>query len=185
MSIVSRRIDTFVDTGRRTFMNRDIAVQKRARDFGEAVTPDFEMAETTARQSQSFKIMKHGNPRANESLNYIPLKCDQENSHAIGASLFNAPVHTPVAQLAIPQEYARHLDVREMYAETDVRIPPPLSLKRGIRPETRFMKIDPISVNAPTMNRPDYPDMGASRYKFPKVSYDVGQAELLRLYGRT
>ena len=183
MSIVSRRIDTYMGGGR-TFANRDIAVQKRARDFGEAECPEFMMAETLPLQSQSKKIMLPGNPRANESLSYVPLKCDQENSHAMGASLFNAPISQPVAQLKIPQEYARHMDVREMYAETDVRIPPPLSLMRGIRPEPRMLKIDAVSENAPMMNRPDYPGMGASRYKMPKVSYDVGAEELKRLYGR-
>lgn len=183
MSIVSAKIDSYMG-GRRTFANRDVAVQKQARDFGEEECPDFMMAETTARQSQSLKIRRHGNDCLNQSLSYVPLKCDQQNSHAMGASLFNAAISEPVAQLDIPQEYSRHLDVRDMYAETDVRIPPPLSLQRGIRPEPRMVKIDNIALNAAPMNRPNYPGMGASRYQMPKVSYDVGAEELKRLYGR-
>jgi hypothetical protein len=184
MSIVSRKIDSFLGGGR-TYANRDLAVQKRARDIGEPECPEFMMAETLPLQSQSKKIMRQGNPRANESLNYIPLKCDQENSHAMGASLFNAPVHGPVAQLDVVKQIARTGgDAREMYLETDVKMPPPLLLKRGIRPEPRFMKFDAVSVNAPEMTRPKYPDMGSSHYKYPTASYDVGAAELKRLSGR-
>ena len=183
MSIVSRKIDNYT-IGGRSFANRDIAVQKRARDFGEAEVPDFEMAETTARQSQSFKIMKHGNPRANESLGFVPLKSSQECSHEVGASLFNAPISEDVAQLKVPAPIVRSMDAKDMYAETDVRIPPPLSLKRGIRPEQRMMKFDLVSENAAPMTRPGYEGMGASRYVAPKVSYDVGAQELRRLYGR-
>jgi hypothetical protein len=182
MSIVSAKID-FYRGGQRTFANRDLAVQKRARDFGEEPCPDFEMAETTARQSQSLKIRRHGNQTTNQPLSYVPLKCNQEFSHVEGASLFNAPVHGPVAQLKIPQEYARHLDVRDMYAETEVNAPPPLLLKRGIRPEARFLKIDRISEPTDILFKPNYEGAGASHYNFPKVSYDVGNAELRRLFG--
>jgi hypothetical protein len=183
MSIVSRRIDSFMGGGR-TFANRDIAPQRRVRDFGEAETPEFMMADTTARQSQSLKIRRYGNDCLNNSLSYVPLKMNQENSHAIGASLFNAPIHDDVAQLKVPAPMVRSMDAKDMYAETDVRIPPPLSLQRGIRPEQRMMKFDLVSEAAPAMNRPNYQGMGASRYQMPKVTYDVGAEELRRLYGR-
>ena len=183
MSIVSRRIDSFMGGGR-TFANRDIAPQRRVRDFGEEEIADFMMAETTARQSQSLKIRKYGNDCLNQSLSYVPLKCDQEFSHAIGASLFNAPIHDDVAQLKVPVPFVRSMDAKDMYAETDVRVPPPLSLERGIRPEPRMLKMDRVAENAPAMMRPAFQGMGESRYKMPTVSYDVGNAELRRLYGR-
>ena len=183
MSIVSRKID-MIRGGQRTFANRDIAPQRRVRDFGEAETPEFMMAETTNAQSQSLKISRHGNTCSNQSLSYVPLKMNQEFSHAIGASLFNAPVHEDVAQLKVPVPFVRTMDAKDMYAETDVKMPPPLSLERGIRPEPRLIKMDRVAENAPMMTRPAYQGMGESRYKMPTVSYDVGNAELLRLYGR-
>ena len=184
MSVVSRKIDSFIGGGR-TFANRDIAVQKRARDIDEAECPEFMMAETLPLQSQSKKIMLPGNPRTNESLSYVPLKCNQEFSHAEGASLFNAPISQPVAQLEVEKQIARTGgDAREMYLETDVKLPPPLMIKKGIRPEPRFLKFDDLALNSGASFRPDYPGMGQSNYKFPKASYDVGAAELKRLYGR-
>lgn len=182
MSIVSARIDSFRG-GQRTFANRDIAVQKRARDFDEPPCPEFMMAETTARQSQSLKIRKHGNPLTNESLSYVPLKCDQLGSQPIGASLFNAPISGPVAQLKVPAPFVRDMDVRDLYAETEVRAPPPMLLKMGIRPDARFLKIDPTSEPADNMFKPQYANAGSSQYKMPTISYDVGNAELRRLYG--
>ena len=184
MSIVSAKIDMYRGGGR-TFMNRDIAPQRRARDFGEAEVPEFMMAETTNAQSQSLKIRRDGNTSTNHSLSYVPLKCDQYGSHAVGASLFNAPVHEDVAQLKIPQEYTRHPDAAEMYAETEIGIAPPMFLKRGIRPEPRYIKFSQVAEPAEKMFKPEYAGAGASNYSMPKVSYDVGNAELLRLYGRT
>jgi hypothetical protein len=169
--------------GRRTFANRDVAVQKRARDFDEEPVPEFMMAETTARQSQSLKIRKHGNPLTNESLSYVPLKCDQQCSHEMGASLFNAPVSGPIPQLKVPLPFVRDMNVRDLYAETEVRAPPPLLLKMGIRPDARFLKIDPTSEPSEDMFKPEYANAGSSRYQMPTVSYDVGNAELRRLYG--
>ena len=182
MSIVSRKMDSFLGGGR-TYANREIAPNRQSRDYGETPCPEFMMAETLPLQSQSKKIRLPGNPRTNQSLSYVPLKSDQEGTRAEGASLFHAPVSHDISKLAVPQDYARHLDVREMYKETDVRLPPPLNLKRGIRPEPRAMKMDDISENAPPMNRADYDGMGVSRYTMPKVQYSVGENELKRLYG--
>jgi hypothetical protein len=172
----------FQQTYGRTRANMGVCPQKRARDFGEAPTPDYEMAPTVARQSQSLKI-RRAVGGDNRSMDYVPLKCDQYGSHAEGSSVFNAPA--PYAyQLNVPAPVVSKHDASEFYIETFPSIAPPLMLKRGLRPEPRPIKFDNVAEPAnDNMTRIKGGDGDVGRIVGKTTTFDVGLRELRRLHG--
>ena len=58
----------------------------------------------------------------------VPLKCDQLNSHADGASLFNAPVADEVQKLKTPEDRGME-SLRKRFSEYDMRTNTPKAAK--------------------------------------------------------
>ena len=114
---------------------------------------------------------------------YVPLKCDQLNSHAYGASLFNAEEALILKKLDVPSVKfykAINFDVVE-----DVEVPfeEGLNYEKGIRPSAgpRRLKAQVVPVE-PTNPFPDRPGgVYAKPTKVVKTNYSVGALALEQL----
>ena len=177
MSIVSNKIAFQTPFGR-TYVNRDVAVQQESYDVGEPECPPFKMAETLALQSQSLKIRRAGGGPDNHSLTYIPLKSSQEWSHAEGASLFNASIHGPIAQLDVPVVPVTNADPRGYYREITPQNNTDLLLKKGIRPGYKVLKLSELLEPSADLYRTNEPLKTSNPFAMAHKSYDVGAAEL-------
>lgn len=177
MSIVSAKIAFQTPFGR-TYVNRDVAVQRDPYDIGEPECPPFLMAETLPLQSQSLKIRRASDGPANQPLSYVPLKCDQEGSHAEGASLFNASVHGPIAQLDVPVVPVTNADPRGYYREITPGNNTDLLLKKGIRPGYKLLKLSALLEPSADLYRTNEPLKTGNPFAMAHKSYDVGADEL-------
>jgi hypothetical protein len=158
----------------------DIAVQQQSYDIGEPECPPYTMAETLPLQSQSIKIRRPAGGPANESLSYVPLKSAQEGSHMEGASLFNAPVNPPIAQLDVPYVPVTDNDPRGYYREVTPQNNTDLLLKKGIRPGYKVLKLSELMEPSANLFRTNEPLSSGDPFQRPHKSYDIGAAELRR-----
>jgi len=125
----------------------------------------------------------------------VPLKCDQEGTHAEGASLFNAPVNGPIAKLNTPMDIIRNQSIHGLTAEsiragfqdyhkaTGVygapHTPQTLDgLVRGYRQSPLPLKVSDVSEPSANMYKP--PQMGGKQYHAPFLQSQVGMDELRR-----
>jgi len=110
MSIVSRGLDTTnIKRGKRVY-TFPCAVD----DNNDQDKPNYEMPATragyeTITAKSIMKPIEDEPPRRD----FVPLKSDQTNSHALGASLFNAPVFGNIDKLTTPQEIEKEKTIRE------------------------------------------------------------------------
>lgn len=96
MSVVSRYIDVQQFLPRR----RVYTFPQTVDDNNDVKPPDFTMAETrSGYETRTARSIMKPVTDAPPKPNYVPLKCDQVNSHAVGASLFNAPVLGDIQKL--------------------------------------------------------------------------------------
>jgi hypothetical protein len=112
--------------------------------------------------------------------NNVPLKCDQEFSHAEGSSVFNAPAVPFMRRLPIREDKPREIFVSHYTEEHDVPFEIPLDYERGIRPGMRLlptMKHIPEPVGETYRSRgPRRPDDAGVHIK--ATDYNLGDAEL-------
>lgn len=179
MSIVSNKI-AFQTSFGRTRANMDIAVQQRSYDINEPECPEYTMAETLPTQSQSIKIRRPAGGPANESLSYVPLKSAQECSHVEGASLFNAPINPPIAQLDVPYVPVTDADPRNYYREVTPMNNTDLLLKKGIRPGFKYLKLSEMMEPSADLFRTNEPLKSGDPFQRPHKSYDIGAEQLRR-----
>jgi hypothetical protein len=108
--IVSRKLDTASLMRHRRVYTAPNAVD----DNNNEDKPNFEQPATrggyeTLTAKSIMKPVDDAPPRRD----FVPLKCDQTNSHALGASLFNAPVFGNIDKLSTPEEMRREKAIRE------------------------------------------------------------------------
>lgn len=171
MSIVSAKLDSF------TFRAVKHIKTQPQRDANDGMPePTWSMPEVLPVFNQSKKIMMPGNTRANTPLPYVPLKCDQENSHAEGASLFNAPEAEYMARLDVPEDMPQ-MSENSLLFSVFPKFNVDVDFEAGIRAGKRMMKLD--TVNEPTRNL-FRPSVKYTRgvYVQPSITYDIGNAEL-------
>ena len=106
MSIVSRKLDVSqlpYFRGKKSIYTFPETVD----DNNDVKPPPFEMAETRAGYitQTARNICRPAIDAPTKPMN-VPLKCDQVNSHTMGASLFNAPVYEDVKKLKSDEEIA-------------------------------------------------------------------------------
>lgn len=114
---------------------------------------------------------------------YVPLKCDQLNSHAYGASLFNAEEPLILKKLDVPRNkstgFTYDLPMRE-----DVEVPfeEGLNYEKGIRPSAgpRRLKAQ-VYLPEPTNPFPDRPGGVGAKRTIEKMTYSVGKLALEQL----
>jgi hypothetical protein len=171
MSIVSAKLDSFTV---RAVKHIKTVPQRDANDG--TVEPVFSMPEVLPVFNQGKKIMMPGNPRANQPLPYVPLKCDQENSHALGASLFNAPEAEYMARLDVPSDMPQ-MSENSLLFSVFPKFNVDVDFEAGIRSGKRMIKLD--DVNEPTRNM-FRPAVKYTRgvYVQPSITYDIGNDEL-------
>ena len=164
MSIVSRYLDGHSLLPMRRVKTCPAAVD----DNGDAKPPEFEMAATiggyTTQTARDICRPAETNP---PKLNYVPLKCDQVGSHALGAALFNAPMMIDIDKLKTPVDRAmdnqyRRFTGAELYTEQlkpssdyqpHLRNESLDDLVRGMRGPVR-VKVSPIGEPAALSYRP-------------------------------
>ena len=110
MSIVSRRLDTANLLKHRRVYTAPCAVD----DDNDQNKPNFEMPATrggyeTITAKSIMRPVDDEPPRRD----FVPLKSDQTDSHALGASLFNAVVHGNVEKLTTHEEMRKQKAMRE------------------------------------------------------------------------
>jgi len=110
MSIVSRRLDT----SSLLKHSRVYTAPRAVDDDNDESKPNFEMPATrggyeTITAKSIMRPTEDEPPRPTT----VPLKCDQVNSHALGASLFNAVVHGNVEKLTTHEEMRKEKAMRE------------------------------------------------------------------------
>lgn len=115
--IVSRRLDTAsLMKGKRVY-----TAPRAVDDNNDEDKPNFEQPATRAGyETITAKSIMKSVDDAPPRLNNVPLKCDQVNSHALGASLFNAPVFGNIDKLTTPEEMRKEKAMRE-FGSDDLR----------------------------------------------------------------
>ena len=114
MSIVSRRLDTSSLLKHRRVYTAPCAVD----DDNNEDKPNFEQPATragyeTITAKSIMRPVEDEPPRRD----FVPLKSDQTDSHALGASLFNAVVYGNVDKLTTPEEMRKERAVREFSSD--------------------------------------------------------------------
>jgi hypothetical protein len=115
--IVSRRLDTTnIKRGKRVY-TFPCAVD----DNNNEDKPNFEQPATrggyeTITAKSIMRPVEDAPPRRD----FVPLKSDQTNSHALGASLFNAPVFGNIDKLTTPDEMRKEKAINE-FGPDDLR----------------------------------------------------------------
>jgi hypothetical protein len=108
--------------------------------------------------------------------NNVPLKCEQEFSHAEGASLFNAPSVPYMRRLPIREDKPREIFVSHFAEEVDVPYEHPLDYEAGLRPGMRRL---PVQKMIPEPVGQVYrPNMRPAPERVVATDYDMGDAEL-------
>ena len=79
---------------------------------------------------------------ANQPMNYVPLKSDQEGSRPDGAALFNAPYPRAIQSLPPKEDGVRKIITDQFDADVtaNVNFVNPLEYELGIRPGVRVLK---------------------------------------------
>ena len=176
MSVVSAELGMF-RIGRTKHI--PIAVQYAKNDTDMPEPPDY----TQGEQMPTFNLSKRiGIPAVNlvpsHKGEFVPLKCDQQNTHAVGAALFNADTPAFTAQLNIPTDMPPIMRQSTDYGISKFPdITPDIPYNQGIK-GTRA--IDFSDINEPTgaMFRRGTQER---RYAPPTISYDVGIDELRQM----
>jgi hypothetical protein len=114
MSIVSRRLDTANLLKYRRVYTAPCAVD----DDNNENKPNFEMPATMAGyETITAKSIMRPVDDAPPRRDFVPLKSDQTDSHALGASLFDAPIFGNVNKLTTPEEMRKEKAMREFSSD--------------------------------------------------------------------
>ena len=164
----------------------DVIVGRKKRNFKavQRAVPGSSIVSQTPRQVPMFNISKHiakpflYNAEFTPKRDVVPLKCLQEGSHAMGASLFNAPVFLVPEALKQPIPRTNTIDVSDLMAEMqEVPFDVPFNYNAGIRPGIRRVKGDAVEEpDAPFPTRVGRAAAGKERvgtYKIGAQDYDI------------
>ena len=129
MSIVSRRLDQQqLPAYRRKAI---YTFPQSVDDNNDVKPPDFAQPATRGGyETRTARNIMRPNVEAPAKPTGVPLKCDQVNSHAMGASLFNAPVYGGVKELESFEEIAAR-KLSNKFEENDMRY-------RKYKPSTEY-----------------------------------------------
>ena len=192
MSVVSRNLGAFnLNPNLRVYTAPEVIPT-----FENAPAPDYEQPPQAANYSRTARNIRRPGifPPANTRMG-VPLKCEQEGTHAEGASLFNAPVNGPIAKLNTPIDIMKTKSAQGLTSEsiqagfqdyhkaTGVYgVPhtgPSLdALVRGYRQSPLPLKVSDVS--EPSANQYKPPQMGGKQYHAPFLQSQVGMDELRR-----
>lgn len=192
MSVVSRNLGAFnLNPQRRVYTAPNVVPT-----FENAPAPDYEVPPQLANYSVTAQKRRRPGmfPPANTRMG-VPLKCDQEGSHAEGASLFNAPVNGPIAKLDTPMDIMRDQSIHGLTAEsiqagfqdyhkmTGVYGVPHTGqsldgLVRGYRQVPLPLKVSDVSEPSANLYKPS--QMAGKQYHAPFLQSQVGMDELRR-----
>jgi hypothetical protein len=178
MSVVSRElgyINIFPTKHIRT------AVQYVKNDSGEPEPPDY----TQGEQMPCFNLSKRISipalnlmPKQGSGLDPIPLKFMQQNSHAAGASLFEADTPAFTAHLDMESDMPSiHRDTHKFAMTKYIDAAPDMSYNKGLG-GTRPIDFSNISEPTGDMFRKGVPER---RYAPSHISYDMGMDELKQM----
>jgi len=121
-------------------------------------------------------------PKGSGKMGFVPLKCDQLNSHAEGAMLFNAPEMLVLEKLNVPKMQGYMGSAIESVEDVDVLFTDGLAYNKGIRPSAgpRLLKpqLPPVE---PTNPYPDRPAGPGAKYAPKMGTYSVGKLALEQL----
>jgi hypothetical protein len=130
-----------------------LAQPRKKRNFKavQRAVPDSSIVSETPRQVPNFCISKHmakpflvPNDAPKYKMGYVPVKSLQENSHAEGAALFNAPIMLIPTPLKVVVPKKSEINYAEMLAEVQVPFEAEFDYKKGIRPSMRRLKGDEV-----------------------------------------
>jgi len=175
--IVSAKIDTSAPPRRRRGPIKAVYRTVPGSDVVSAPAPQLPTFNISKGIAKPFLF----DPKMNRGAGYVPLKCDQLNSHVEGASLFNAPVYNVAAPLDVPKEKATGFKPGlDIYEDVSVPFSTPLDYKAGIRPSIRSLQEQ--TIHEPANPFPDRPAGPGAKRTIQKTTYDVGKLSLEELH---
>lgn len=180
MSVVSSQLGVF-KIGRTRHV--PIAVQYDKNDSGMPEPADF----TQGEQIPTFNLSKRIRVPALDLSpmhrgEFVPLKCDQQNTHALGASLFNAPTPAFTPQLDIESDVPYPTQAYSNYGISKFpELAPRFPYEAGIRGNNNPIKFDDVSEPVGASFRKGVRE---HRYAPSHLSYDMGMDELREMARR-
>lgn len=176
MSIVSPLLGVF-NIGRTKHI--PVAVQYNKNDTDMPEPPDYTQGEQMPCFNQSKRIaIPAQNLMPTHKGEFVPLKSEQQNTHAFGAALFNADTPAFTAQLNIPTDMPPIMRQSTDYGISKFpELDPDFPYKQGIK-GTRPIDFSNISEPTGAMFRRGTQER---RYAPPTISYDVGIDELRQM----
>ena len=191
MSVVSRNLGAFnLNPNLRVYTAPEVIPT-----FDDAYPGDYEQPPQAANYSRTARNIRRPAIDAPPPPTNVPLKCFQENSHAEGASLFNAPVNGPIAKLNTPIDIMKTKSAQGLTSEsiragfqdyhkaTGVYGAPHTvqtldGLVRGYRQVPLPLKVSQVSEPSANMYKPA--QMGGKQFHAPFLQSQVGMDELRR-----